>query len=109
MTCTNKVSGEEVASKDRYETCSLGMTTLHYITCNLLTTIQLCLLYLICFLDRTNIGNAKIAGLMDDIHMDTHHFNLTLTIFYISYAVFEPLANVLLKWSKPSIFIPAIM
>ncbi|KAM5387761.1 hypothetical protein ACJA88_001021 [Fusarium oxysporum] len=69
----------------------------------------LCLLYLICFLDRTNIGNAKIAGLLDDVHMDTHHFNLTLTIFYISYAVFEPLANVLLKWSKPSIFIPAIM
>lgn len=85
------------------------MTTLHYITCYLLTTIQLCLLYLICFLDRTNIGNAKIAGLLDDVHMDTHHFNLTLTIFYISYAVFEPLANVLLKWSKPSIFIPAIM
>ncbi|KAF4952159.1 hypothetical protein FGADI_6955 [Fusarium gaditjirri] len=69
----------------------------------------LCLLYLICFLDRTNIGNAKIAGLLDDVHMDTHQFNLTLTIFYISYAVFEPLANVLLKWSKPSIFIPAIM
>ncbi|KAF4982420.1 hypothetical protein FZEAL_1938 [Fusarium zealandicum] len=69
----------------------------------------LCLLYLICFLDRTNIGNAKIAGLLDDVHMTTSQFNATLTIFYVSYAIFEPLANVLLKWSKPSIFIPAIM
>ena len=41
--------------------------------------------------------------------MSTHQFNLTLTIFYISYAVFEPLANVLLKKTKPSIFIPLIM
>lgn len=41
--------------------------------------------------------------------MDQLHFNMTLTIFYISYAIFEPLANVLLKWTKPSIFIPAIM
>lgn len=69
----------------------------------------LCLLYLICFLDRTNIGNAKIAHLTKDIPMTTHEYNLTLTIFFISYAVFEPLANFLLKYTKPSIFIPLIM
>lgn len=41
--------------------------------------------------------------------MTTHEYNLTLTIFFISYAVFEPLANFLLKYTKPSIFIPLIM
>lgn len=70
---------------------------------------QLCLLYLLAFLDRTNIGNAKIAHLTKDIPMSTHQFNATLTIFYISYSVFEPLANVLLKKTRPSIFIPVIM
>lgn len=69
----------------------------------------LCILYLLAFLDRTNIGNAKVAGLVHDVDLDTNQYNLTLTIFFISYAVFEPLTNVLLKKMRPSIFIPIIM
>lgn len=30
-------------------------------------------------------------------------YNATLTIFFVSYAVFEPLTNVLLKRIRPSI------
>ncbi|KAG9785674.1 pantothenate transporter liz1, partial [Aureobasidium melanogenum] len=66
-------------------------------------------LYLISFLDRTNIGNAKIDGLQEDLHMTNNEYNNTLTIFFISYSVFEPLTQVLLKRLKPSIFLPAIM
>lgn len=36
-------------------------------------------------------------------------YNATLTIFFVSYAVFEPLTNVLLKSIRPSIFIPVIV
>lgn len=32
----------------------------------------LCLLYLISFLDRTNIGNAKIEGLQTDLNMTSN-------------------------------------
>jgi hypothetical protein len=70
---------------------------------------QLCLLYLLAFLDRTNIGNAKIANLTKDVPMDTTHYNLTLTVFFIAYAAFEALANILLKRFKPSRFLPATM
>jgi MFS family permease len=69
----------------------------------------LCLLYLLAFLDRTNIGNAKVAGLLDDLHLSTGQYNATLTIFFVSYSVFEPLTNVLLKKLRPSLFIPIIM
>ncbi|RYC66083.1 hypothetical protein CHU98_g98 [Xylaria longipes] len=69
----------------------------------------LCLLYLLAFLDRTNIGNAKVAGLTDDLHLSTGQYNATLTIFFVSYSVFEPLTNVLLKKLRPSLFIPIIM
>ncbi|KAG9248320.1 MFS nicotinic acid transporter-like protein [Calycina marina] len=69
----------------------------------------LCILYLLAFLDRTNIGNAKIAGLTDTIPMSTGAYNATLSIFFVSYSVFEPLTNVLLKKLRPSIFIPLIM
>jgi hypothetical protein len=70
----------------------------------------LCLLYLLAFLDRTNIGNAKIAGLNASLHIGVPGpYNATLSIFFVSYAIFEPLTNVLLKRLRPSIFIPIIM
>lgn len=73
----------------------------------------LCLLYLMAFLDRTNIGNAKIAGLTkpapDGIGVTTQEYNSSLSIFFVSYAVFEPLTNILLKRMRPSRFIPIIM
>ncbi|KAI9739569.1 MAG: hypothetical protein M1834_006287 [Cirrosporium novae-zelandiae] len=39
----------------------------------------LCLLYLASFLDRTNIGNAKIDGLIEDLHMTNGQYNATLS------------------------------
>lgn len=73
------------------------------------TRTQLSFLYLICFLDRTNIGNAKIAGLLQDVPMSTNQFGSTLSVFFVAYAVFEALANFLLKRLRASIFIPTIM
>ncbi|KAF8472823.1 major facilitator superfamily domain-containing protein [Kalaharituber pfeilii] len=69
----------------------------------------LCLLYLASFLDRTNIGNAKIEGLIDDLHMSQSQYNACLTIFFVSYSLFEPLSNILLKRMRPKIYIPLIM
>ncbi|EEH35030.2 hypothetical protein PAAG_06077 [Paracoccidioides lutzii Pb01] len=69
----------------------------------------LCLLYLVSFLDRTNIGNAKIDGLQDDLRLTDSQYNATLTIFFVSYSVLEPITNVLLKKMRPSFFIPLIM
>lgn len=66
-------------------------------------------LYLISFLDRTNIGNAKVDGLQQDLNMSDSQYNLSLTIFFISYSVFEPLTNILLKRLRPSVFLPIIM
>lgn len=41
--------------------------------------------------------------------MSDNQYNSSLTIFFVSYAVFEPLTNVLLKRLRPSVFIPIIM
>lgn len=69
----------------------------------------LCLLYLMAFLDRTNIGNARLDGLQTDLNITSSQYNASLSIFFVSYSVFEPLTNVLLKRLRPSVFIPAIM
>ncbi len=47
------------------------------------------LLYLLSFLDRSNIGNAKVAGLMTDLDMSDNQFEWLLTAFYITYILFE--------------------
>ena len=69
----------------------------------------LCLLYLASFLDRSNIGNAKLEGLTKSLHITAGQYNAGLSIFFVSYALFEPLTNILLKRLRPSVFIPAIM
>lgn len=69
----------------------------------------LCLLYLISFLDRTNIGNAKLDGLQQSLHITPGQYNAALSIFFVSYALAEPITNVLLKRLRPSVFIPSIM
>ena len=41
---------------------------------------MLSLLYLLAFLDRGNIGNAKIEGLVDDLHMTGPQYNWTCMV-----------------------------
>lgn len=41
---------------------------------------MLALLYLLAFLDRGNIGNAKIEGMLTDLHMTGHQYSLARTI-----------------------------
>jgi hypothetical protein len=41
---------------------------------------MLSMLYLLAFLDRGNIGNAKIEGLVDDLHMTGPQYNWTCMI-----------------------------
>lgn len=47
---------------------------------------MLALLYLLSFLDRGNIGNAKIEGLAEDLNMTGGQYNWTLTVFFFTYA-----------------------
>ncbi|KAH7303448.1 major facilitator superfamily transporter [Stachybotrys elegans] len=69
----------------------------------------LSLLYLLSFLDRTNIGNARLENMEDDLGMEGSDYNMCLTIFFIGYAVAEPITNTLLKRLTPRIFFTAII
>lgn len=41
------------------------------------------------FLDRNNIGNARIAGMAHDLRLVGDRYDWLITIFYIAYIVFE--------------------
>ncbi|PTB62354.1 MFS general substrate transporter [Trichoderma citrinoviride] len=64
------------------------------------------LLYLFCFIDRSNLGNAKIAGLASDLHLQGNDYNAIISIFFISYIVFEIPATLTCKAVGPGWFLP---
>lgn len=46
---------------------------------------MLAILYLLSFLDRGNIGNAKIEGLQEDLKITDGQYNLCLTVFFFTW------------------------
>ncbi|PTB36245.1 uncharacterized protein TrAFT101_000213 [Trichoderma asperellum] len=70
---------------------------------------MLAILYLLSFLDRGNIGNAKIEGLQEDLNLLPDQYNWCLTVFFFTYAAFEVPSNLLLKKLRPSVWLPTIM
>ncbi|KAF3023123.1 hypothetical protein E8E14_013662 [Neopestalotiopsis sp. 37M] len=60
---------------------------------------MLTILYLISFLDRSNIGNAKIEGLDTDLQLDGVKYNVALCIFFIPYILLE-LASFLVPYTS---------
>lgn len=47
------------------------------------------LLYLLSFLDRSNIGNAKVAGMKQDLSLSDGQYRTILQGFYVTYILFE--------------------
>merc|ERR1711939_153098 len=69
----------------------------------------LALLYLLSFLDRTNIGNTRLAGLEEDLGMSGLDYNVALAVFFPFYVAAEIPSNLMMKRTRPSIWIPTIM
>ncbi|GJE84157.1 MFS general substrate transporter [Phanerochaete sordida] len=69
----------------------------------------LALLWLANFIDRSNIGNARIAGLETDLHLHGNQYNTALAIFFVSYIIVEVPSNWVLKKIKPSRWLPFIV
>ncbi|PQE22379.1 MFS transporter protein [Rutstroemia sp. NJR-2017a WRK4] len=71
--------------------------------------IPLTILFLLAFLDRVNIGNAKIQGMTQDLHMQGNDYNIALLIFFPPYILFELPSNLILRRISPSTWITFIM
>ncbi|KAM7215498.1 putative transporter [Rhypophila decipiens] len=64
--------------------------------------------YLSCFLDRSNIGNAKIAGMPEDIGASPAEFSTAVSIFYATYVAFESPWSILLKKLTPRFLLTSL-
>ncbi|KAF2629980.1 MFS general substrate transporter [Macroventuria anomochaeta] len=66
-------------------------------------------LYLLCFLDRANVGNARIQGMAKDLNLVGYRFNWVTSIFYIVYMFVEVPSNILLKKIGPKWYLPMLV
>ncbi|KAF3769746.1 MFS general substrate transporter [Cryphonectria parasitica EP155] len=66
-------------------------------------------MYLLSYMDRTNIGNAKTSGMATDLGLGSNEYSMALTVFFIGYVVCEVPSNMILARTRPSIFLPTIM
>ncbi|KAF9445153.1 MFS general substrate transporter [Macrolepiota fuliginosa MF-IS2] len=65
--------------------------------------------YLLSFLDRTNLGNARVAGLQTDLKMTNNQYSIALTVTYVPYIVAELPSNLLLKVVGPNLMLPTML
>jgi len=66
-----------------------------------------CGLYVLSYLDRGNIGNAKTAGADKALHLDSDQWAWVLNAFYICYVLFE-WTNFLWKIFPAHIYVAAL-
>ena len=64
--------------------------------------------YLSCFLDRSNIGNVKVAGMPKDIGASNEQFSTAVSIFYATYVTFETPWALLLKKLTPRLLLTSL-
>ena len=79
------------------------------IKCDLHVLPILFLLFLVSFLDRVNIGNAKIQGLEASLHMVGNQYNIALFVFYIPYCLLDLPSNLLLRKWRPAPMLSIMM
>ncbi|KAF4126113.1 Major Facilitator Superfamily [Geosmithia morbida] len=58
-------------------------------------------LYLFSFLDRVNIGNARLYGLEEDLGLSPSQFQVSVSILFVTYLTFEVPSNLVLKLLTP--------
>ncbi|CCD23120.1 Tna1p NDAI_0B00860 [Naumovozyma dairenensis CBS 421] len=59
------------------------------------------MLYFLSNLDKSNIGNAEVAGLSKDIGLVGTQYNVCVTVFFGTYVIFDPIGTNLLKIMGP--------
>ncbi|KAG9661367.1 MFS general substrate transporter, partial [Aureobasidium melanogenum] len=66
-------------------------------------------LWLLAFIDRSNIGNARIDGLATDLKLNGDTFNIALAVFYVPYIMVDVPSNLVLKYFQAGYYLPALI
>ncbi|KAI4684231.1 hypothetical protein J4E81_009111 [Alternaria sp. BMP 2799] len=67
------------------------------------------LMFLMNYLDRINVSNARLAGLQKDLHMSDTIWNTGISTFYVGYLVGQLPGNLWLAKADPRWLLPSMM
>ncbi|KAL4067942.1 major facilitator superfamily domain-containing protein [Scleroderma citrinum] len=65
--------------------------------------------YLLSFLDRGNIANARVAGMQTALDLSNYQYSIALTLTYIPYIAAELPSNLVLRYVGPNLMLPAMV
>lgn len=68
-----------------------------------------CLMYFLNYLDRSNLNNAYVSGMREELHFHGNQLNQINTVFTVGYTVAQVPCNIALYYIKPRYFFPACM
>ncbi|KAG2170643.1 hypothetical protein JADG_010382 [Aureobasidium aubasidani] len=66
-------------------------------------------MFMLSFIDRVNIANAKIEGMLTDLHMVKHDYNIALFIVFIPFILCETPSNMILKRITPRVWLSFLL
>lgn len=76
----------------------------------------ICISYLINFLDRVNLGNARTLNndipennIVRELSLTGNRYNIAVAVFFVPYVLFEAPSNFAMKYFSPSVWIGRIM
>ncbi|KAF2661865.1 pantothenate transporter-like protein [Lophiostoma macrostomum CBS 122681] len=68
-----------------------------------------CLMYFLNYLDRTNLNNAYVSGMKEELNFRGNQLNQINTVFTVGYTIGQVPCNIALYYIKPRIFLPTCM
>ncbi|GJC79538.1 pantothenate transporter liz1 [Colletotrichum liriopes] len=67
-----------------------------------------CIAYFVKYLDQTNVSNAYVSGMKEDLHLTGNDLNYLTTFFNIGYIIGQLPSQLILTRIRPSIWLPTL-
>jgi MFS family permease len=64
--------------------------------------------FMLGFMDRINLGNVRVLGILKELHLTGIKFNIALQVFFVPYILLEIPSNIVLRKIAPSTWIAAL-
>lgn len=77
--------------------------------CDFRVVLPTIILFTLCFIDRVNIGNARIQGMEADLRMHGTDYNVALLVLFIPFILLEIPSNLMMKVVSPSTWLSFLL
>ncbi|KAI5287294.1 hypothetical protein KEM54_006096 [Ascosphaera aggregata] len=67
-----------------------------------------CLMYFVNYLDRSNLANAYVSGMQEDLDFHGNQYTIITSMFTVGYTIGSVPSNIILSYAAPRIFLPGM-